>query len=98
MMITAMEPEHYGVQITEGDLTTSHRVVVPETVLDELAMTDVDPGRVVEETIDFPLDRQPASNLADEASVADFHQRDPVFDEVLRTRVATRHAAPRTLG
>ena len=30
--ITSMEPGHFGVQVTEGDTTTSHRVAVPDAV------------------------------------------------------------------
>jgi hypothetical protein len=90
MTIVPMESQHYGVQITEGHVTTSHRVAVPADVLEELALADVDPARVVEETIDFLLDREPATNIPDEVSIAELEQRYPDFVDELRDRVTTR--------
>ena len=34
--ITPMEPGHFGVQVTEGDTTTSHRLAVSEAAAGEL--------------------------------------------------------------
>ena len=42
---------------------------MPPAVLDDLAMSEFDPARVVEETIDFLLDREPATSLPDEISI-----------------------------
>ena len=89
-VITAMEPEHYGVQVTEGGVTTSCRVAVPPAVLDDLAMSDLDPARVVEETIDFLLDREPATSLQGEISIDDLQHRYHDFYDELRARVAPR--------
>ena len=44
----------YGVQVREGDLTTSHRVTVPRDMLDEWGMPDAgadDDEGIVEERI-----------------------------------------------
>ena len=67
--ITPMEPGHYGVQITEGDTTTSHRVAVPDALLDDLGLNGVDPELVVRETIGFLLDREPATSIMEEFSL-----------------------------
>jgi hypothetical protein len=86
--IRPMEPEHYGVQVEEGDVITSHRVTLPAALLDDLAMSDVDPVLVVEESIRFLLDREPATSILDEFSVEDIPRHFPDFYDELRARIS----------
>jgi hypothetical protein len=67
--ITPMEPGHFGVQVTEGDTTTSHRVSVPQGMLDELNLPGVDPERVVRESFAFLLEREPNTSILQEFSL-----------------------------
>jgi hypothetical protein len=85
--VTPMEPGHFGVQVTEGDTTASARVEVPDAVLDDLALLDVSRERVVEETIGFLLDRQPATALQGEWSLEEIAGRFPDFYDELRARL-----------
>ncbi len=85
--ITPMEPGHYGVQVTEGDTTTSHRVAVPDGLLDDLGMNGVDAGLVVRETIGFLLDREPATSILGEFSLDQVPGFFPDFYDELRARL-----------
>ncbi len=85
--ITPMEPGHYGVQISEGDTTTSHRVAVPDALLDDLGLNGVDPELVVRETIGFLLDREPATSIMDEFSLEQVPGFFPDYYDELRARL-----------
>ena len=86
--VVPMEPEHFGVQVEEGDVTTAHRVVVPTALLDDLVMTDVDPVTIVEETFGFLLDREPATSILEEFSIEDVPRHFPDFYDELRARLS----------
>jgi hypothetical protein len=86
--VVEMEPEHFGVQVEEGDTITSHRVHVPGALLEDLAMTDVEPATIVTETIAFLLDREPATSILPEFSVADVPKHFPDFYDELRARLS----------
>lgn len=86
--VVPMEPETYGVQVEEGDTITSHRVHLPAALLDDLAMTEVDPATIVTETIAFLLDREPATSILEEFSVADVPKHFPDFYDELRARLS----------
>ena len=91
VQITPMEPEHFGVQIDEGEIggaTTSVRVAVPSALLDELGMADVDPVTIVEETVSFLLEREPATSILSEFSLDDVPKYFPEFFEELKTRLS----------
>lgn len=86
--ITSMEPGWYGVQLEEGGTTTSHRVHVPATFLEDLGLTDVDRELVVRETFAFLLEREPPSSILGEFSLEVVPGYFPEFYDELRTRVA----------
>lgn len=91
VQITPMEPEHFGVQIDEGEVggaVKSVRVAVPSALLEELGMADVDPVTIVEETVAFLLEREPATNLLPEFALDDVPKYFPEFFEELRTRLS----------
>lgn len=85
--VTAKEPGRYGVQVTEGETTTSHRVAVPDALLGDLGLEGVDPDLVVRETIGFLLDREPATSIMDEFSLDQVSGFFPDFYDELRARV-----------
>ncbi len=87
--VTAMEPLHFGVQVTEGDLTTSHRVRVPPSMLDDLGLSETDAAVVVRETIGFLLDREPATSIMDEFSLDDVSRFFPDYLDELGVRLAS---------
>ena len=85
--VTPMEPERYGVQVREGDTTTSHRVRVPPALLDDLGLGDAEPETVVRESFEFLLEREPAPSILSEFSLADIARYFPEYYEELSTRL-----------
>ena len=86
--VTPLEPGHFGVQVTEGDTTTSHRVTVRDAMLDDLALTDADPEVVVRESFNFLLEREPATSILPEFSLEDIARYFPEYYDELRSRLA----------
>ncbi len=86
--ITAMGPGRFGVQLREGDDTTSHEVRVPEALLDDLGIADVDPELVVRESMAFLLEREPASSVLPEFSLDDIPRYFPEYYDELKARLA----------
>lgn len=85
--ITPMEPEWFSVQIEEGDTTTSHRVHLPAALLDDLGLADADSERVVRESFEFLLEREPASSILGEFSLDVIPRYFPEYFDELRRRV-----------
>jgi hypothetical protein len=88
IVVTPMEPGTYGVQITEGQTTTSVRVAVPPDLLDDLGLTAVDPELVVRESIGFLLDREPATAIMSEFSLSDIPRFFPDYYGELTARLS----------
>lgn len=86
--ITPMEPGHFGVQVTEGATTTSHRVTVPSAMLDDLGLDEVEPETVVRESILFLLDREPAPSILAEFSLQDIPRYFPEYYDELGARLS----------
>ena len=85
--VTAMGPGEFGVQVREGDTTTSHRVTVPDELLDELALPDVDQERLVEESFAFLLEREPATSILAEFPLTTISRYFPEYHDELRSRL-----------
>jgi hypothetical protein len=86
--ITPMEPGFYGVEVTEGDVTTGHRIRLPAGVLDDLGLMATDPEAVVRETFAFLLEREPATSILREFTLDDVARFFPEFYDELRSRLA----------
>ena len=87
--ITPMEPGTYGVQVTEGTVCTSHRVRVPDAMLEDLAIADVDHEVLVRESFAFLLEREPASAILGEFALDDIARFFPDYYDELRERIGT---------
>ncbi len=85
--ITPLEPDHFGVQISEGDTTTSHRVRIPPAMVDDLALGDVEPDVLVRESFGFLLDREPATAILSEFALDDIAKHFPEYYDELRRRL-----------
>ncbi len=88
MRVVSMAPGEYGVEVEEGHETTAHKVRLPEDFLDDLMLTGVDEERIVRETIDFLLEREPATSILPEFSLEDVTRYFPEFPEELQRRLA----------
>jgi hypothetical protein len=87
MRVVPMAPNEYGVEVEEGDEITGHKIRLPETFLDDLLLTDVDQELIVRETIDFLLEREPATSILPEFSLEDVSRYFPEFPEELQRRL-----------
>ena len=88
IVVTPMEPGAFGVQVEEGDVTTGHRVRVPEELVVDLQLDEFEPERLVSESVGFLLDRVPATALPREFSLEDVAADHDDFYEELRTRLS----------
>ena len=87
MRVVSMASGEYGVEVEEGNEVTGHKVRLPEGFLDDLLLTGVDEELIVRETIDFLLEREPATSILPEFSLADVSRYFPEFPEELQRRL-----------
>lgn len=88
--VTPMEPDHYGVQVTEGDVTTSHRVRVPPDWVDAQMLGDVDGPTLVRESIAFLLERESSPVIPDAFALPDISAWFDEYPAELKARIETR--------
>lgn len=88
IVVTPLEPGAYGVQVREGDTTTSHRVTVPEDLLDDLAVPADDGERLVSESFEFLLEREPATSIMQEFTLTAIERFFPDYREEITRRLA----------
>jgi hypothetical protein len=88
IQIQPMAEHEYAVDVTEGTTHTRHRVIVPPDLLDDLGLVDVDEKRVVHESFEFLLEREPATSIYDEFPLDTVASRFPEFADELRTRLS----------
>jgi hypothetical protein len=86
--LTLLEADHYGIQVREGDVTTNHKVRVPEDLLVDLGLSDADKERLVRESFAFLLEREPATSILSDFSLDDISRYFPEYLEELRARLA----------
>jgi len=88
MRVVSMAPGEFGVEVEEGNEVTGHTVRLPRAFLDDLLLTGVDEELIVRETIDFLLEREPATSILPEFSLVDVSRYFPEFPEELQRRLA----------
>ena len=86
--VQAVGPGHFGVQVREGDVTTTHRVTVPERLFLDLRLPEVDPATVVRESFAFLLEREPATSILRQFSLPDIGRYFPEYADELRRRLS----------
>jgi hypothetical protein len=84
--VMPMGTHEYAVNVTEGHLTTAHRVVVPEDLLDALG-PEVEEERVVNEAVHVFLDHQNATALPQDLTLDWIAEQVPEFGDELRARL-----------
>ncbi|MGI8984798.1 MAG: hypothetical protein ACR2HM_09755 [Acidimicrobiales bacterium] len=86
--ITPAGPNEFGVEVTAGSDTTSHRVIVPPTLLADWGLADEDCEEVVRESFAFLLEREPATSILPEFSLAIISRYYPEYHHELPDRLA----------
>jgi hypothetical protein len=77
----------FGVKVTEGDVTTDHRVTVPPALVDDLGLGGAEPEAIVRESIAFLLEREPATSILPEFSLDEVGRYFPEFTSELPRRL-----------
>ena len=85
--ITAIDPDWFGVQLEDGATTTSHRVHVPDALIADLGLADIDRERIVHESFAFLLEREPPSSILGEFSLDVIPRYFPEYHDELRRRL-----------
>jgi hypothetical protein len=88
MHVVSMAPGEFGVEVTEGNEVTGHKVRLPPGFLDDLLLTGVDQETIVRETFDFLLEREPATSILAEFSLDDVSRYFPEFPQELQRRLS----------
>jgi len=86
--ITSLGARRFGVRVREGDTETNHEVTVPDSLVDDLVLADEDLERVVRESFQFLLDREPASSILPQFSLDEISRYFPEYSEELTARLA----------
>lgn len=74
----------WAVVVTEGNIDTSHRVTVSEDLIDALGIVDLDERRLVWESFEFLLEREPSTSIKKEFDLAEIADYFPEYvDEIL---------------
>ncbi len=85
--VTPAGPHEFGVEVTEGEETTSHRVIVPPALLDGWGLTETEAEHVVRESFAFLMEREPASSILPEFSLAIIPRYFPEYHDELPERL-----------
>jgi hypothetical protein len=85
--ITPSGPHEFGVQVNQNGETTSHRVIVPQSLLSGWDIEGADEESVVRESFNFLLEREPASSILPEFSLAIIPRYFPEYSQELPKRL-----------
>ncbi len=88
VQITAMGPRQYGVQVREGDVETSHRVTVPDSLIDDLQLAEGEEETLVRESFAFLLEREPATAILKEFALPTISDYFPEYLDEVKARLA----------
>ncbi len=85
--ITPAGTHEFGVEVTEGEETTSHRVIVPPSLLDDWGLEESDCEDVVRKSFEFLMEREPATSILPEFSLAIIPRYFPEYRDELPDRL-----------
>jgi hypothetical protein len=85
--VRPLDDHTFGVELREGETTTDHKVTVPPEMVDDLGLGDVDPERLVRESMAFLLEREPPTAVLREFALSDIQEYFGEYYDELATRV-----------
>jgi hypothetical protein len=83
----AAGPHEFGVEVTEGNETTSHKVIVPPSLLEDWGLEETDSENVIRESFAFLMEREPATSILPEFSLAIISRYYPEYKDELPERL-----------
>lgn len=87
IVITSTGPGEFRVAVRDTEGETSHHVTVPEGLVEKLDLPEDDLERVVRESFEFLLEREPASSIMSEFSLDVISGYFPEYEEELPRRL-----------
>ena len=88
IVISSTGPGEYRVVVRDGDSETSHQVTVPEHLIGELGLGDDGSERLVRESFEFLLEREPPSSIMSEFSLDVISSYFPEYEDELSRRLS----------
>ena len=85
--ISSTGPGEFRVSVRDGESETSHHVTVPEDLIEDLGLAQDDHERVVRESFEFLLEREPASSIMSEFSLDVITRYFPEYPQELPRRL-----------
>ncbi|MDP9444274.1 MAG: hypothetical protein M3P83_07960 [Actinomycetota bacterium] len=81
--VLSMGTGEYAAEVTEGENTTHHRVIVSDGLLDDLGAEPDDGVRIVEAALHGLLDREPGTAIEHDVNLdRALRERPELFDEI----------------
>ncbi|MEA2704936.1 MAG: hypothetical protein QOJ69_1953 [Actinomycetota bacterium] len=81
-------PGRFTVEVRQGGSTTTHSVEASSATLEGLGLGAADPERVVRESFEFLLEREPATSILRQFSLDVIPRYFPEYRDELRRRLA----------
>jgi len=88
IVITSTGPREFRVAVRGSEGETSHDVTVPDDLIAKLDLPEDDLERVVRESFEFLLEREPASSIMSEFSLDVIPGYFPEYEEELPRRLS----------
>ena len=85
--VNSAGPREFDVVVDEGGPRTEHHVTVPERLISDLNLPEDDLERVVRESFEFLLEREPASSIMADFSLDVIPNYFPEYEEELPKRL-----------
>jgi hypothetical protein len=86
--ISPLAPRTFRVEVSDGQRETTHQVTVPERLSESLELRDDDLERVVRESFQFLLEREPATSILRQFSLGDISRYFPEYPGELARRLS----------
>ena len=77
----------YEVELRDGDEATTHTVTVPPDMVQELGLADVEHDRLVRESMEFLLEREPPSSVLPEFALTDIQRYFSEYYDEIKSRL-----------
>ena len=87
--VLATKPHEYAVAVREGVNTTRHEVSVPENLKIDLGLPDAEEARLVRESFEFLLEREPATSILRRFSLEEIGRYFPDYRGEMAARLTT---------
>lgn len=86
--VTAMGPEEFGVTVSGEGVETSHKVILPDSLVDDLGLPEVDRKTLVKESFEFLLERETPTSILREFPLTTISEYFPEYVDELRRRLS----------